>query len=190
MTQLGKITGIPTSIQDATTYTYTVTDNHGDTATLSFTIVVLYNDTIPTFSESSIVSENYLLNEPISTKQLPEAIGGNAPLTYSLSPALPTGLIYDSSTRQIAGTPVGALVDLELTYTVTDNDGSTTSLTFSIRVTLDNFSFLIGGVDYIDYTRKDSLKPVDSIEDRSDSLQGVLLSIPLLGGEPEIPLPT
>ena len=54
----------------------------------------------------------------------------------------------------------------------------------------DNFSLEIGGVEYISYARIESLTPVDSIEDRSDTMQGVVLDIDLgVDGLPVIALP-
>ncbi|MYA21712.1 MAG: T9SS type A sorting domain-containing protein, partial [Gemmatimonadetes bacterium] len=50
-----------------------------------------------------------------------------APLTYSLSPALPAGLTFDAATRTIAGTPLAAS-ETVYTYTVTDANGASLSL--------------------------------------------------------------
>ena len=62
------------------------------------------------------------------------ATDGNAPLTYSLAPALPAGLIFNANTRRITGTPTTTLPVTTYTYTVTDADGDTDSLTFTLNV--------------------------------------------------------
>ena len=66
---------------------------------------------------------------------LPEATGGVSPINYSLTPALPTGLSFNSSTRTISGTPTEVTSGSVLyTYRATDSDGDTANLQFSIQV--------------------------------------------------------
>ena len=56
---------------------------------------------------------------------LPEASGGDAPLTYSAA-RLPAGLVFTPATRRVAGTPTTAEV-ATVTYSVEDDDGDTDS---------------------------------------------------------------
>ena len=68
---------------------------------------------------------------------LPAAVGGNNGLTYTLEGALPAGLSFDGASRTISGTPPTDVTYDEsygFTYRVTDVDGDTVTLTFSIRV--------------------------------------------------------
>ena len=59
---------------------------------------------------------------------LPTATGGNSTLSYSLSPSLPAGLSFDTSTRVLSGTPTGHLRRARTyTYTVSDGDANDTS---------------------------------------------------------------
>ena len=144
-----QITGTPTVALSATTYTYTVTDSDGDTDSLTFDLSV--RDPMPTFGAATIGDQFYALNTAISTLQLPVATDGNAPLTYSLSPTLPTGLTFSASTRQITGTPTVALSATTYTYMVTDTDGDTASLTFdlSVRDPMPTFgSMTVGNQSY------------------------------------------
>ena len=60
------------------------------------------------------------------------ASGGNGVLSYSLSPDVP-GLTFDAVTRQLTGTPNTA-ASYDMTYTVTDEDGDTDTLGFTIAV--------------------------------------------------------
>ncbi len=144
------ISGTPASASSGT-YTYTVRDKDGDTADLSFGITVAANEE-PSFSDT-IANQEYIAgkttNLPVT---LPAAAGGNAPLTYSLTPALPTGLIFTSATREISGTPATAMSKDTYTYTVEDIDGDTADLSFGITVAANeepSFSDTIANQEYI-----------------------------------------
>ncbi len=88
----------------------------------------------PTFNSWTIPDKNYVPG--IAVKEtLPEATAGNGELTYSLSPlSLPVGLTFSETDRVISGTPT-AVSSGSYTYTVTDEDGDTDELIFTIRVT-------------------------------------------------------
>ena len=128
-----RITGTPTSLQSATTYTYTATDDDGDTDTITFSIAITV-DLVPTFGSEAISNQVYTYPETIATLQLPAATSGNSPLAYSVSPALPTGLSFNSTTRRITGTTTALQVSATYTYTVTDGDSDTAELTFTITI--------------------------------------------------------
>ena len=90
-------------------------------------------DRFPTFRAATTPdNRTYTVGTAIDTLTLPEATGGNGTLTYSLSPAVP-GLAYDASTRQVTGTPSTAGT-YAMTYTVTDEDGDTDTLGFTIAI--------------------------------------------------------
>ena len=127
-----QIVGTPSAGQAATTYTYRATDNDGDTDSLTFRLTV--RDPMPTFGSAAVGNQVYAINTAISPLQLPEATDGNAPLTYSLTPALPLGLTFNAGTRRITGTPTQIRSVTTYTYLVTDDDGDTDSLTFTLRV--------------------------------------------------------
>ena len=76
--------------------------------------------------------QSYTASTAIETLSLPEATGGNGTLTYSLSPSVP-GLTFDATTRQLTGTPTTAGTHA-MTYTVTDEDGDTDTLGFTLNV--------------------------------------------------------
>ena len=70
------------------------------------------------------------------------ATGGNGTLSYSISPALPTGLTFTAGTRCFPAPPTGTKASTTYTYTVTDADDNTAStdkdtLTFTIAVAAD-----------------------------------------------------
>lgn len=88
----------------------------------------------PSFGTATIADQTYTQNTPVAPLTLPEAGGGSAPLTYSLSPALPAGLLFNQVTRVLSGTPTSTLSTTPYTYTVTDGSGATATLTFSLTV--------------------------------------------------------
>ena len=91
-------------------------------------------DTTPDFGTATIAAQSWMQNTAITDLVLPAATGGNSPLTYSLSPALPAGLTFTAATRTISGTPSAAAAEATYTYTVTDADGDTDTIQFSITV--------------------------------------------------------
>ena len=88
----------------------------------------------PSLSATQSQIKSTPLGTPITALVLPEASGGTAPFTYSLS-ALPAGLSFDTATRTISGTPTAATDGAVLViYTVIDSEGSAAALTFTITV--------------------------------------------------------
>ena len=128
------ITGTPTAAQASRQYTYTATDADGDTARLSFRITVTAADLLPTFGSATVNDQSFTVGEDLGTVTLPAATGGDAPLTYGLSPSLPGGLTFNAAARSITGTPTTPASQATYTYRVTDVDGDQASLTFSITV--------------------------------------------------------
>ncbi len=72
---------------------------------------------------------------PISPLTLPEARGGVQPITYTLTPSLPSGLEYDSSNRTIYGIPLEITSSpIPFTFKATDATGVADSVIFNIEV--------------------------------------------------------
>ena len=72
--------------------------------------------------------------EPLTLPEVSEG-RGTPPYTYTLTPALPLGLMFDAATRTISGTPIVASPATEYIYTVTDGANASLSLPlFSIEV--------------------------------------------------------
>ena len=119
------------------------TNEYGEWETRSVTDTrwVDPDDTAPSFgsgaSRSTISDITATIGQAITSVTLPVATGGDAPLTYSLSPALPNGLDFNASTRVLSGTPLAAAGATTYTYMVTDSDTTnpdSDSLNFSIKV--------------------------------------------------------
>ena len=135
------ITGTPAAAtDDAVIVIYTVIDSAGEVDALTFTITInegiSFDDffnlfpsgkIVPTASHDLVEIREFVVGQRLEGLVLPEASGGTAPLTYSLSPALPAGLAFDAATRTITGTPQAA-AETAYTYTVTDANGASASL--------------------------------------------------------------
>ena len=152
------ISGTPAAVDSATSIIviYTVIDSGGDADALTFSITVnpgitfgdffdLFGPSgkiVPTASHDLAAIREFIIGQRVEGIVLPAASGGTAPLTYSLSPALPAGLTFDAATRTIAGTPAAA-AETAYTYTVTDANGASVSLSLQTRPTAfslaDNF---------------------------------------------------
>ena len=114
------VTPTHTPIPTATvTLTPTPTPTNIPTPTPTFTPAPTHT---PTPSFPDIPPGRYNVDFPagtlIESLTLPEATGGSGEFTYSLAPEIP-GLEFDTSTRQLSGTP-GLVGEYPMTYTATD----------------------------------------------------------------------
>ncbi len=128
------VSGIPVKAMDETTYTLIATDGNGDTVTLMFTLEI--PDLMPTFGDTTIVAQSYLINQRIESLALPQATGGDGTLAYVLLPFLPDGLSFDPKTRVLSGTPTEATTEATYTLSAIDADGDVASLRFTLDVSM------------------------------------------------------
>ncbi|MDE0003529.1 MAG: S8 family serine peptidase [Rhodospirillaceae bacterium] len=94
----------------------------------------LPRELIPSFDGITVLPQSYFQDATIPNPVLPTALGGDAPLRYTLDPALPPGLTFDAATRVISGTPTETLEPTEFTYTAIDADSDTATLKFTMSV--------------------------------------------------------
>lgn len=135
----GVISGIPLSGSNGvTTHIFTVTDStspvHQTNSTAPKSLTITVNATPLTFTTSSL--PNGTEGQPYSTTL--HATGGVAPLTWSVSPALPTGLSLNASTGVMSGRPAsGTAKNYNLTFTVQDSatPKQSTSRTLMLKIT-------------------------------------------------------
>ena len=126
-TSTGAISGTPTAITSATTYTVTASNTGGSATT---TVTILVNDAAPViaYSPSSLT-----LTKSSAMSTLTPSSSGGTVTSWSISPSLPTGLSFNTSTGVISGTPT--VVSASNNYTVTaTNLGGTGTATVSIQV--------------------------------------------------------
>ena len=121
----------------ATAYTYTVTDADGDEATLTF-MITIQDDLMPDFGSTVVAAQIYTVGAAITAVDLPAATPGNGTLTYSLTQ--PPGMDFDSdpANRRLSGAPNTVANATDYTLTVTDEDGDTDDLVFSVTVRAAN----------------------------------------------------
>ena len=86
------------------------------------------------FSPNVIADQTFTVNTSVNLN-LPNAVGGTAPYTYTLTPDLPAGLLFDALNRSISGTPTTPMPATPYTYTATDAAAQTASLMFTMTVT-------------------------------------------------------
>ena len=132
------LTGTPTEAAEGDhAMTYRVEDVDGDFATLTFTVRVnpaSVADTEPSFGQQTVSDHTFWVGSSIVPLVLPEAGGGNPPLTYSLTPEVP-GLWFNPVTRIVGGTPTEPAEGVHaMTYRVEDVDGDFATLTFEVRI--------------------------------------------------------
>ncbi len=143
--------GDGTTMAAATTVTLTATDADGDSATSSFTITITASSG-PSFGSASVDNGRYVKHKRVANSNLPAATGGTGTITYSVSTnlsasnfaggtlpnrevagKLPLGLSFYQPTRRWGGIPENAFSDVTVTYTATDANGFSDSLTFTIN---------------------------------------------------------
>ena len=135
----------PPTVMAATmvTLTVTVTDSTDGSVTATHMITVNPPDTAPAFSSGAMVpAQTYTMGTAITPLTLPVVeTPGNGATTYTLTPALPTGLTFDATANPptITGMPTTVAVATMYTYTAADGDmntatDDTATLPFSITV--------------------------------------------------------
>ncbi len=130
-TSTGAVSGTPTATAVATTYTVTVTDTNNATAANTFILTVNAPVTAPTAGVPVAITQGHMVTPftPVTS-----FTGGALPYTYSINPAAPTGLTFDTSSGQISGTPGGTLAATSFTVTATDINGSSAGNSFSLTI--------------------------------------------------------
>ena len=165
------ITGTPTAVSPRMTFTWAATDEDGDQAALVFSIEV-EADSMPAF-RAVVADQTYRVGTPVSLR-LPEAVGGDGALSYSLAPALPRGLALDVRRRTVAGTPSAASRRATYTWTATDEDGDTATLRFAVAVEPDAMP-TFGGANVADQRYRVSTAVIDLVLPRATSGDGELV---------------
>jgi gliding motility-associated-like protein len=121
----GTISGTPSVVSASATYTVTGTTATGCVGTTTFTLDVF--NAVPPSALSYAPSSQTVRQGTAITNMVPSASGGVV-ASYSISPALPAGLSFNTTTGIISGTltiqQTGTVV---YTITATNSGGSTTA---------------------------------------------------------------
>ena len=127
----GSTATAPATAQNAVSLTYTVRDNLGTSSSVAFNVLAV---AAPRFSDTQD-KLHATIGTPIADTQLPRAIDGALPLAYSLTPALPNGLVINDSVL-ISGTAASDASVGEANYTLvaTDANAASAQLAFALEV--------------------------------------------------------
>ena len=121
-TGTGEISGTPTAVASMQTYTITATNSGGtDTATVTITVEEVADPDIIS-SVTTLIATEAVAITPITIINS----GGAVPATgaYSISPLIANGLIFNTDTGEISGTPANP-ASAQIYIITATNDGGT-----------------------------------------------------------------
>jgi hypothetical protein len=125
----GAISGTPTATLAARAETVTITDNTGAKVTGAFTLkVTALTSTVRT------ASVKFMQNLVVASTVPITVTGGSTPYVYSISPALPAGLTFNTTSGAITGTPTASIPATVETVTIRDSNGAQITNTFTLQV--------------------------------------------------------
>jgi hypothetical protein len=127
----GAISGTPTQLKNPALYTITVVDQAGQSGSKNVTLSVVAT-AINAIVNTATVS--FFAFQAISSVQPVNYSGGSGAITYSISPVLPNGLAFSTSTGIISGTPIQVKPTTVYTVTITDQFSQTASANFNLTV--------------------------------------------------------
>ena len=119
----GILSGTPTAVTPLATYTVTATNSGGSTTTQ---LAITVNDAPPTGLTYAVNPATFFQGFAI-TPDVPSSTGGPV-ASYTITPALPTGLVLDPATGILSGTPTSLAVTGTYTVAAANSGGSTTAL--------------------------------------------------------------
>lgn len=135
----GQIFGTALGTSSFTAYAVTVTDTEGQISTSTFNLTINTSNLATNLAVSNLtLSVNVGMTPSIPVTHT----GGYGVVTYSISPSLPAGLVFDTSNGRITGTPITVQGSAAYTITVRDDAGQSSGQTFSITV-LDQLSIVV-----------------------------------------------
>ena len=122
----GTISGTPEIASEETVYSITADFGGGVTDDFELTLATVYPGIVRYGTNNSIyrIGAEINLNEPILT--------GGDPTAFAITPPLPTGLLFNTTTGAISGTP--SEVTPATTYTVTATYADTPDAGFTLNI--------------------------------------------------------
>ena len=135
----GVITGTPTVTLARTVFTITATDSSTPAHTATSVINITVLDPAVAAISPATQAITATQNSPIAATTGFTPANLTSPVTYALTGGtLPTGLVFDTSTGVISGTPSTTLTATTFTVTATDASARTATATISITVAAAN----------------------------------------------------
>ncbi|MCX2481276.1 putative Ig domain-containing protein [Pedobacter sp. MC2016-15] len=128
LTSAGQIFGVPT-VAGNYTFAITASDSRGCNATATFTLNIA-GVGLMTLPPATL--QDGLVDITYTPQTLPAPVGGTGPYTYT-AVNVPPGLVFDTSTRVLSGTPTQGGT-FTFTVTVTDANGLTASTNYTVVV--------------------------------------------------------
>jgi len=123
----GLITGTPTAV-GAPGFSVVVTDAANCTSTATFNLTVT-----PALALASGALPDGVTGTVYPTQTIPSATGGTGPYTYTAT-GIPAGLTFNTTTREITGTPT-QIGSYTIPVTATDANGNSITSNFTLNIT-------------------------------------------------------
>ncbi len=143
-TVTGIISGIPTATAAAADYTITATNSCG---TNNVIVNITISAAAPTALTYTANTVSYC-NGVTITNNLPTNSGG-VPTAYTVSPALPAGLVLDPVSGIISGTPAGAAAAANYTITAANSCGFTAkAVNIAVTIAPASLTYSVNPVVY------------------------------------------
>ena len=136
--QSGRITGTPTRVTSAATYTVTATNSAGSSTT-NLQLTVAENPPDVSFNVSTY---SFVVNSAITV--ITPINNGSPASSWTISPSLPAGLAFSTLNGQISGTPTSTSTSTTYTVTGTNSAGSdsaTVSIAIEATLAAPNISY-------------------------------------------------
>jgi hypothetical protein len=144
-TSTGVISGTPTATNPGTTYTITAT-NSGGSGSTTIGITVTSSLLVPSFTYSP--SSNVYTVGTVITNKTPINSGG-AVTSYSITPTLPSGLSFNTTTGVISGTPT--VTSPSTVYTVTGSNATGSNI-YNLNIQVNAAAVSVPVISYTSST--------------------------------------
>jgi hypothetical protein len=126
-TTTGVISGTPTGVAAKASYTVTATNAGGSTTAI---VSIVVNGRAPSIAYSS---SYYGFTANVTAQPITPTVGGGAVVSWVIEPALPAGLVLNTTDGTISGTPTAAVAPGMFTVTATNSGGeSKATMTLAI----------------------------------------------------------
>jgi hypothetical protein len=116
-TTTGVMSGTPTGVAAKTNYTVKAINAGGSTTAI---VSIVVNATAPSIAYGS---SYYGFTANVTAQPITPTVSGGAVVSWAISPALPAGLVFDTTDGSISGTPTAAAAASMHTVTATNSGG-------------------------------------------------------------------